>query len=81
MFTIGSNAALSEKHALVLSRLSDMGAATPAELEIQSGLIGGNVERVLDELKEHGLVDFRARRSGADSVRIYYRTAPAASYR
>lgn len=76
MITMGT--ALSEKHALVLSRLSDMGAATPAELEIQSGLIGGNVERVLSELKEHGLVDFRSRRSGAESVKIYYRTNNAA---
>ena len=75
MITLSPPTTLPEKHALVLSALRDAGAATSAEVEIKSGLIGGNVERVLHDLRDQGLVDYRSMGSGADSVRIYYRTS------
>lgn len=72
--TIFSEKALPQKHAQVLSTLDNVGAATSAELEVKSGLIGANVEGVLSDLKAQGLVDYRSRYSGGESVKIYYRT-------
>jgi len=74
MLTMVTEQGLSPKHRQVLSTLGDIGAATSAELEVKSGLIGANVDGVLADLKAQGLVDYRARYSGRESVRIYYRT-------